>query len=85
MKTLLHVTRVAALGAYEVEVAFDDGAVKRVDLSGELWGEAFEPLNDPAFFRQVRLNPETGTVEWPNGADFAPEFLHAHGRDISSD
>lgn len=39
-------------------------------------GEVFEPLKDPAFFRRVRLNPETGTVEWPNGADLAPEFLY---------
>ena len=36
----------------------------------------FEPLKDLEYFRSFRLEPELGTVSWPNGADFAPEFLH---------
>jgi hypothetical protein len=47
-----------------------------------LWGGVFEPLKDPEFFRRVAVNPETRTVEWPNGADFAPEFLHARGTPV---
>jgi len=38
-----------------------------------------DPLRDPDYFRRVRLNSETGTVEWPNGADFAPTFLREKG------
>lgn len=30
------------------------------------------------------MNPETGTIEWLNGADFAPEFLASIGKDIGS-
>ena len=26
--------------------------------------------------RMVALNPDTGTIEWPTGADFDPETLH---------
>jgi len=59
---------------------FDDGTEGEVDLKSQLWGEAFEPLNDPAFFPRVRLNADTGTIEWPNGADFAPEFLRVRIR-----
>lgn len=36
----------------------------------------FEPLADPSVFAQVSVNPELRTITWPNGADFAPEFLY---------
>lgn len=78
----LHVLDVTWLKDHELKIEFDDGSMKRVDLSDELEGEVFEPLRDPAYFRRVYVNPDTGTVEWPNGADFAPEFLHEKGEDV---
>jgi hypothetical protein len=63
-----------------LRLEFSDGVVKDVDLSNELYGKVFEPLRDPAFFCQVRVNEETNTIEWPNGADFAPEFLYEAGK-----
>jgi hypothetical protein len=78
----LHVTAVHHLGGWRLRVTFDDGTVKDVDLTDELHGEVFQPLKDPNFFRQVVVNPETGTIEWPNGADFAPEFLSDIGVDV---
>jgi hypothetical protein len=78
----LHVLRATLLRDYSLRLEFNDGAVRDVDLSGELHGEVFEPLRDTAFFAQVTVNPETGTVEWPNGADFAPEFLARLGREV---
>lgn len=41
-------------------------------LRGELYG----PLRSLEFFNQVRLDRETGTLVWPNGADFDPTTLH---------
>ena len=76
---LVHVTKVECVGTHSVRVWFDDGLVKDVDLSAELWGEVFEPLRDPAFFSRVFVNEETGTIEWPNGADLAPTFLYERG------
>jgi hypothetical protein len=35
-----------------------------------------EPLQDPAYFGQVRVDPELGTVVWPNGYDLDPDVLH---------
>ena len=75
----LHVNSVELLDGYSLRLEFNDGSVRDVDLSTELHGVVFEPLRDPALFRRVAVNPETGTIEWPNGADFAPEFLHESG------
>ncbi|WP_242647915.1 DUF2442 domain-containing protein [Candidatus Desulforudis audaxviator] len=34
-------------------------------------------MKDPAFFRQVKVDPGAGTVVWPNGADLDPDVLYA--------
>lgn len=78
----LHVKSVRWLRDYELELEFTDGSIKVVDLADQLYGVVFEPLRDPATFRAVALNTESGTIEWPNGADFAPEFLFENGRDV---
>lgn len=75
----LHVTEVKCLDNYRLWLQFSDGAIKVVDLATELYGPVFEPLRDEAAFRAVAVNDETGTIEWPNGADFAPEFLYDSG------
>ncbi len=75
----LHVDQVTHLKGFTLRIEFSDGSVKDVDLSEELDGEIFEPLRDPEFFSQVAVNPATGTIEWPNGADLAPEFLQEKG------
>jgi len=77
----LHVERVRPLGGHRLAVAFTDGTEREVDLSGELHGEVFEPLRDEALFAQAYVDPDTRTVAWPTGADFAPEFLHEIGRE----
>ncbi len=80
----LHVTNVQWLKDFSLRLEFDDGSIKDVDLKSELYGEIFEPLNDLHFFRQVSINPDTKTIEWPNGADFAPEFLYEIGEEVKS-
>lgn len=72
---LIKVTDVQYIKDFVLRLSFSDGLTAEVDLHDHLWGEIFEPLKeDPELFRKVKLNP--WTVEWPNGADFAPEFLH---------
>jgi hypothetical protein len=75
----LHVATVEHLGGFSLRLAFTDGSMKDVDLSAEMHGEVFAPLADEMLFAAVSINRETGTIEWPNGADFAPEFLHKIG------
>ena len=69
------VTTAEVLRPYVLDLKFADGAHRRVDIESLLHGEVFEPLKDPAFFAQARLDLDT--VTWPNGADLAPEFLRA--------
>lgn len=64
------------VGEYVIWLRFEDGTHGEIDLSGELYGRVFEPLKDVAYFRRFVVNPDTGTIEWPNHADFAPEFLY---------
>ncbi len=78
----LHVTDVRHIEGYKLNVAFNNGAVKEVNLEDELHGEVFEPLRDIELFKQVAVNEETNTIEWPNGADFAPEFLYEAGKEV---
>ena len=74
---LPHVIEARHVAGHTISIRFNDGAQGEVDLSGELYGEVFEPLKDVAYFASFRVHPELRTVVWPNGADFAPEFLRA--------
>ncbi len=56
------VTSVEVLGHYRLRLGFSDGSRREVDLTGELHGPIFEPLGDPDFFAQVRVDDELGTV-----------------------
>ena len=63
-------------GPHSLYVVFNDGVHKRVNVWSLLDGPIFEPLQDPAYFARMTLDPVAGTVVWPNEADFAPEALH---------
>ena len=72
----LHITAVIYLHEYRLDVVFDNGRRGVVDLRGALNGKMFEPLRELSLFAQVAIDPELETVVWPNGADFAPEYLY---------
>lgn len=60
-------------GGYRVKLWFNNNVTKVVDLKSSLKGLVFEPLKDIAFFK--RFTVKYNTIEWENGADFAPEYL----------
>ena len=62
--------------SYRLRLTFSDGKVGDIDLAPELWGEMFEPLKNLEVFKSFKVDQELGTIVWPNGADFAPEFLY---------
>jgi hypothetical protein len=66
---------VTALPPFVLDVTFDDGTSRQIEMEPELWGPLFKPLRDPALFRQAKVDPDLETVTWPNGTDVSPAFL----------
>jgi len=77
------ILEVRYVSGYTVHLKFSDGAEGDVDLSDRLFGPVFEPLKDIDEFRKVTLDPDIRTIVWPNGADFAPEFLYERSKVVA--
>lgn len=73
---MYRVSRFAIVGPYTLVVAFTDGTEQRIDFQPVLQGQLFGALRDLTTFNAVALDPEAGTLVWPNGADFDPATLH---------
>ena len=70
------IIKAEVVGSHQLRLTFQDGTTGVADLSGEQWNGVFAPLADPDYFAQVSVDPEMGTVVWPNGADMAAEVLY---------
>ena len=74
---MLRITDVDYVKDYQLLLTFNDGTRKLADLKPYLVGSVLGELLDVEKFTQYGL---TGyTIEWANGADLAPEFLHDIG------
>ncbi len=71
----LHVTEARHIADHCVEVSFNDGTTTQIDLSQSLDGAIFQPLRDVDYFKSFKIVGHT--LAWPNGADFAPEYLQS--------
>ena len=71
----LHITSAEYVEGHRVRVLFNDGTHSEIDLSGSLKGPVFEPLRDVDYFKSFAIVGQT--LAWPNGADFAPEYLQS--------
>lgn len=81
LDTLVSVTDVRVVSRYIVELDFDNGERRVVDLEEFLWGPMFAGVrSDYAQFQRVRI--EGGTVAWPNGADLSPDLLYAKSKPL---
>lgn len=80
MTYLPAVVGVAVIGPYRLRLLFDDGTVGDVDFSGREWTGVMEPLRDPDYFAQVRVDLDAATLVWPHGIDMAPEPLYEEAR-----
>ena len=75
---LLDIVAVKPLTNYHLQIEFEDKNVGIVDGATLIpFTGVFAPLEDENFFMQAKVDPETGTVCWPNGADIDPDVLYA--------
>jgi Protein of unknown function (DUF2442) len=70
------VTGFEKVGPFTLRVQFEDGTSQVIDFGPVLHGEIFGPLRESDYFDRVRLDEESGTLIWPNGADFESATLH---------
>jgi hypothetical protein len=75
---LVDIVEVRPLSPYVLHLRFEDGVEADVDLSPLIdFRGVFAPLQDPSEFAKVRVDPELGTIVWPNGADLDPDVLYS--------
>ncbi|MBI5030744.1 MAG: DUF2442 domain-containing protein [Chloroflexi bacterium] len=73
-------TNVQVITGFTIRVTFADGVEREIDLDSHMFGPVFEPIRrDPKMFASVRVDDESDTICWPNGADIAPETLYYEG------
>jgi hypothetical protein len=85
MGTACEIRAVEHLGGFCLRLTFADDLVADVDLADRIQraaGPIFTALQDETLFAQVQVDPELGTIVWPNGADLAPDVLHAEARSL---
>ena len=68
------IKRADYISDYKIEIEFNNGKIGCVDLKNQLQEPIFQPLREIEYFKNFKLN--YWTLEWENGADFAPEFLY---------
>ena len=73
------ITKVRHLGEYRLELTFADGIQAELNFRDRVVGRGgvFKQLEDLEFFRQVRVDPEIGSIVWPNDVDFDPDVLYS--------
>jgi Protein of unknown function (DUF2442) len=63
---------------HQLHLQFEDGVEGTVDLTQIIeFSGVFAPLRDPDYFATVQVDPEIGTIGWPNGADLDPDVLYS--------
>lgn len=78
------VIEASCAGDYRVVLTFEGDERREIDLRELLtFTGVFAPLEDPAYFRRLRVEPDVGTIVWPNGADVCPDVLYEKSRPMA--
>ena len=68
------VTAATALQDHHLQVSFNNGEQRLLDVRPYLAYPVFERLREPSFFALVQ--PDHGTVSWPGGIDLDPDSVY---------
>jgi hypothetical protein len=81
---MLRVSKVKHLDDYRLQIVFNDGIIKSVDLTDLIkqGGYYFAPLEDVDQFKNVSIDDMNYSICWPNGADLSPDMLYEIGIEI---
>jgi hypothetical protein len=73
------ITNVKHIDNYVLALTFADGVQAEVDFADKVIGRGgvFAPLQEVAYFAQVKVDPEAKTLVWPNGVDLDPDVLYS--------
>lgn len=73
------ITQVRHVQDYVLELTFADGVRAQLDFTKRIVGRGgvFAPLQDVSVFKQVRVDPEIGTLVFPNDVDLDPDVLYS--------
>lgn len=73
---LLHILQAEYLKEYMIQVTFNDGTGGVANFMDKIFQdkrEIVQSLKDVALFKSFTVKAHT--ITWPNGLDFAPEFI----------
>jgi len=76
------VTQVVPHDDYTLTLTFANAQVRTFDVKPYLGQGIFTELQDPAFFKSVRVS--MGTLCWPGGQDFCPDTLYEKSLPVAS-
>ena len=77
--TLVMITNVKPLDPGFLQITWDDGVSREVDVTDWLTGRPLlELLQVPEVFCDVKIVEGGGGLEWANGVDFCAQALRLH-------
>lgn len=78
------IKNVICLQEYRLALTFTNGETREIDLRDRIVnrGGVFRALEEMAFFQQVQVDPESGTLVWPNGVDLDPDVLYSQTMNV---
>lgn len=74
------IVAVAVVSHGVLRLSFAGGLTAEIEVLHRMQGPVFAEASTSEGFAKAAVDPETGTVVWPGGADLAPDTLYERAR-----